>query len=141
MKFQSEKKNKADNQFFKWSIVRALNLVKIHPERITKQLEEQADTLNFDGIAFPVSWKGIDKFEKQNSKILVNVLGYEEKNVHPLRISEMTERERKVNLLLLEGKHYVLINDLSRLLTSQMTNHTEKSSVCDVLILSQRWKC
>jgi len=112
MKFQSERKNKEDNQCFKLSIVRALNPVKIHPERITKQLEEQAETLNFDGIAFPVSWKGIDKFEKQNSKILVNVLGYEEKNVHPLRISEMTERERKVNLLLLEGKHYVLINDL-----------------------------
>jgi len=56
MKFQSEKKNKEDNQCFKWSIVRALNLVKIHPERITKQLEEQAKTLNFDGIAFPVSW-------------------------------------------------------------------------------------
>jgi len=131
MKFQSEKKNKEDNQ---WSIVRALKLVKIHPERITKQLEEQAKTLNktlnFDGIAFPVSWKGIDKFEKQNPKILVNVLGYEEKNIHPLRISEMTEREREVNLLLLENKHYVLINDLSRLLTSQMTNHTEKRFFC-----------
>jgi len=104
-----------------------LNLVKIHPERITKQLEEQTKTLNFDGIAFPVSWKGIDKFEKQNPKISVNVLGYEEKNIHPLRISEMTEREREVNLLFLEDKHYVLINDLSRLLTSQMTNHEEKT--------------
>jgi len=79
MKFQSEKKNKEDNQCFKWSIVRALNLVKIYPERITKELEEQAKTLNFDGIALPVSWKGIDKFEKQNPKISVNVLGYEEK--------------------------------------------------------------
>jgi len=106
-----------------------LILVKIHPERITKQLEEQAETLNFDGIAFPVSWKGIDIFEKQNPKIL-NVLGYEEKNIHPLRISEMTEREREVNLLLLEDKHYILINDLSRLLISQMTNHTEKSFFC-----------
>ena len=57
----------------------------------------------------------------------MNVLGYEEKSIHPLRISEMTERESEVNLLLLEDKHYVLINDLSRLLTSQMTNHTEKS--------------
>ena len=42
----------------------------------------------------------------------------------------MTEREREVNLLLLENKHYVLINDLSRLLTSQMTNHTEKRFFC-----------
>jgi len=130
MKFQSETKNKEDNQCFKWSIVRALHLVKIHPGRITKQLEEQAKTLNFDGIAFPVSWKGIDKFEKQDPKISANVLGYEETNIHPLRISEMTEREREVNLLLLEDKHYVLINDLSRLLTSQTTNHEEKRFFC-----------
>ena len=92
-------------------------------------MEEQAETLNFDGMAFPVSWKGIDKFEIQNPKISVNVLGYEEKNIHPLRISEMTEKEREVNLLLLEDKHYVLINHLSRLLTIQMTNHTEKKVI------------
>ena len=42
----------------------------------------------------------------------------------------MTEREREVNLLFLEDKHYVLINDLSRLLMSQMTNPTEKSFFC-----------
>ena len=47
-----------------------------------------------------------------------------------MRISETTEREREVNLLLLEDKHYVLINDLSRLLTSQMTNHEEKRFFC-----------
>ena len=72
-----------------------------------------------------MSWKGIDKFEKENPKISVNVLGYDEKNVLPLRISEMSEREREVNLLLLEDKHYILINDVSRLLTNQMTNHEE----------------
>ena len=102
-----KRKTKRTINASKWSIAKALNPVKIHPERITKQLEEQAETLNFDGIAFPVSWKGIDKFEKQNPKISVNVLGYEEKNIHPLKISEMSEREREVNLLLLEDKHYV----------------------------------
>jgi len=45
MKFQSETKNKENNQCFKWSILGALNLEKIHPERITKKLEEQAKTL------------------------------------------------------------------------------------------------
>jgi len=38
MKFQSEKKNTEDNQCFKWSIVRALNLVKIHPEHNNKAI-------------------------------------------------------------------------------------------------------
>jgi len=42
----------------------------------------------------------------------------------------MTEREREVNLPLLDDKHYVLINDLSKLSTSQMTNHEEKRFLC-----------
>jgi len=60
----------------------------------------------------------------------VNVLGYEDKKIFPLRISEMVEREHDVNLLLLEDKHFVLINDLSRLLSYQMSNHKEKRFFC-----------
>jgi len=37
----------------------------------------------------------------------------------------MDKREHEVNLLLLEDKHYVLIN-MSRLLTCQKTKHTQK---------------
>jgi len=77
-------------------------------------LEKQAETLNFDGIRFPMKLKDIKKFEQQNPQISMNVLGYEDKKIFPLRISEMAEREREVNLLLLEDKHFVLINDLSR---------------------------
>jgi len=39
------------------------------------------------------------------------VLGYEDKKIFPLRISEMVKREHKVNLLLLEDKLYVSIKD------------------------------
>ena len=60
----------------------------------------------------------------------MNVLGYEDKKVFPLRISEMAEREHDANLLLLEDKHFVLINDLSRLLSHQMSNHKEKRFFC-----------
>jgi len=60
MKFRNE--NKTDNQCFKWCIARALNPVKDHPERITGKLEEQAETLNFKNISFPVKLKDIDKF-------------------------------------------------------------------------------
>jgi len=70
--------------------------------------------------------KDIKKFEQQNPQISVNVLGYEGKKIFPLRISEMAEREHDVNLLLLEDKHFVLINDLSRLLSHQMSNLKEK---------------
>jgi len=46
MKFKSEKRRKDDVQCFKLCITRALNPVKDHLERITRQLEKQAETLN-----------------------------------------------------------------------------------------------
>ena len=57
-----------------------MNPVKDHPEGITRQLEKQTETLNFDGISFPMKLKDIKKFEQQNPQISVNVLGYEGKN-------------------------------------------------------------
>jgi len=63
MKFQTEKRRNEDVQCFKLSIARALNPVEDHPERITKQLEKQAETLNFDGISFPMKLKDIKKYE------------------------------------------------------------------------------
>ena len=38
---------------FKWANTRALNPVNVHPERVTKELKEQAEKLNWDGIEFP----------------------------------------------------------------------------------------
>ena len=74
--------------------------------------------------------KDIKKFEQQNPQISVNVLGYKDKKIFPLCISEIAEREHDVNLLLLEDKHFVLIIDLSRLLSHQMSSHKEKRFFC-----------
>ena len=43
-----------DNQCFKWCVVRALNPIKKNSERITKELIEQAKSLNWNGLKFPV---------------------------------------------------------------------------------------
>jgi len=96
MQFKSEKRRNEDVQCFKLCVARALNPVKDHPEKITKQLEKQAQTLNFDGISFPMKLKYIKKFERRNPQISVNVLGYEYKEIFPLRVSEMAEREHDV---------------------------------------------
>jgi len=64
MKFKSEKRRNEDVQWFKLCIARALNPIKDYPERIARQLEKQAETLNFDGIRFPMKLKDIKKFEK-----------------------------------------------------------------------------
>ena len=52
-----------------------------HPERITNKLKEQSEKFDWSGISFPVELSDISKFEKQNSDISVNVLGFEKKNI------------------------------------------------------------
>ena len=146
MKHQREKKNKKDKQCFKFCVARCLNPVKIHPERITCQLEEQAEAFNFSGISFPTELHDIDRFERQNRGIAVNFLGYEDegkkKIVFLLMVSNEEDRKVEVNLLLLEDRHFVLSNNLSRLLTCQMSNKNGKSFfVCVALILLQERKC
>ena len=47
-----------DNKCFLWCHIRHLNLVKRHPERITKEDRNMVDDLDYEGIKFPVSEKG-----------------------------------------------------------------------------------
>ena len=79
-------KNK-DNKCFLWCILRALNPKDDHAERVDKELKTKENTLNMEGIEYPVSLKDLNKFEKQNPSISITVLGYEGKSVYPLRNS------------------------------------------------------
>ena len=120
-----------DDQCFKWSVVRALNPVDIHPERITKELKDQSERLDWSGLKFPVDLKQIRIFEKLNPQISINVFGFEG-DVYPLRLSK-SESEQTINLLLIsdeEKQHYCLIKSLSRLLLSQMSKHGHTNSFC-----------
>ena len=84
-----------------------------------------------DGIEFPVSLKSIDKVEKQNLSISINVFGYED-CVYPLRVSKVVDKTA-INLLLIsdDGKHhYCLIKNMSRLLSSQTSNQQYTSHYC-----------
>ena len=125
-------KNK-DNKCFLWCVLRALNPSKDHSERIDKKLKEKENTLNMEGIEYPVSLKDIDKFESQNLSISITVLGYEGKWVYPLRNSNNTNREHNVILILIEEEgvnHYCLVKNLSRLLSSQVSKHDGKKYFC-----------
>jgi hypothetical protein len=122
-----------DDECFKWVVTRALNPVKKDQEVITKQLRGQASKINWKDIKFPVSLKDIDKFEKQNPNISVNVFGYEKNEVYPLRISEY-KRENKIRTLLISDgtkQHYCLIKNISRLLSSQTSKHEHERHYCD----------
>ena len=120
-----------DDQCFKWSVTRALNPVDVHPERITKELKDQSERLNWSGLKFPVKLDHIVIFEKFNPSISINVFGFEG-DVYPLRLSK-SKSEQTINLLLIsdgEKQHYCLIKCLSRLLSSQLTKHDHANSFC-----------
>ena len=123
--------NRDDNECFKWAVTRALNPVEKNPQRITKELRKQANDLVWKEIEFPVSLREIDKFERLNPNISINVFGYE-KVVYPLRISKY-EREKTINTLLISddtNQHYCWIKDMSRLLASQTTKIHQKRHYC-----------
>ena len=114
-------KNK-DNKCFLWYVLRALNPKKNNPQRLDEELMGKENTLNIEGIDYPVSLKDLNKFEKQNRTISITVLGYEGKSVYPLRNSDCVDRDHKINLLLIEEggvKHYCPIKSLSRLLAKE----------------------
>ena len=120
-----------DDQCFKWSVTRTLNPVEKNSERITKELKDQSEILDWSGLKFPVKLDQIVIFEKFNPSISINVFGFEG-DVYPLRLSK-TKSERIVNLLLIsdgEKQHYCLIKSLSRLLSSQMSKHDHANSFC-----------
>ena len=64
-----------DEECFKWAVIEALHHedIKHHPERISL-LRSYEKQYNWKGLKFPVSIKKIDKFEKNNPGIAVNVL-------------------------------------------------------------------
>ena len=133
-------KNEDNNKCFLWCVLRALNPKNKHPERIDKDLKSKEQTLNMEGIAYPVDLKDINRFEKQNPNISISVLGYsKDERIYPLRISKYTKMKkedgRKHNIVLLlikngDNSHYCLINNLSRLLTSQVNNRKRKFYYC-----------
>ena len=125
-------KNK-DNKCFLWCVLRALNPKDSKPERIDKELKSKENTLYMEGIEYPVILEDINKFEKQNPSISITVFGYD-LHVYPLKNSDNTDREHKIKLMLIEKdevNYYCLIKNLSRLLSSQVSNHNGKHHFCD----------
>ena len=123
-----------DDKCFMWSVLRALNPKDKNAERIDNDLKNKVDTLNMEGIQYPVSLRGIDRFEHLNPEISITVLGYnEEEKVYPLKVSKYTGCKHDIVLLLIkDGKksHYCLVKNISALLSSQINNNDHKRYFC-----------
>ena len=63
-----------DNICFLWCVLRALNPDKNNTQRLDKKLMGKENTLNMEGIDYPVSLKDLNKFEKQNPTISITAL-------------------------------------------------------------------
>lgn len=146
--------NHNDEMCFMWAILSALYPAKPHPDRVC-HYREHTRKLDFRGIAFPVQVSDIDRFEKINPFISINVYVCKKNNKFSiLRLCERV-RDKHVNLLLMKkydpnidqiddydnvddyvsvphGKsHYIWIKDISKLLRAQITKHTSKLFFCD----------
>ena len=121
----------ADQECFKWAVIAASRWEEINnnPERISKLKRFEKD-FDWSGIGFPVSFKGISKFEFRN-QISINLLATEGKEIYICR--KGGNYKRAINLMIISEsnrKDYVTIKSLSRLLSSKSTNHKGKEYFC-----------
>ena len=114
-----------DEECFKWAVVQALHHedIKHHPERISL-VRTYGIQYNWKGLEFPVLIKKIDKFEKNNSGMAVNVFFSNKKSqkedIYTAQRSERNVKcKKQVNLLMIvdgEKKHYTAIKNIPRFL-------------------------
>lgn len=105
-----------DQKCFLYSILAKLYPARHNPSRVSNY-RQYTDKLDMKGIQYPVKLSQIEKFEKQN-QVSVNVFGYEDREIFPMRITK-TKKVSHVNLLYLKNKdqfHYCLIKNLNRFL-------------------------
>ena len=106
---------------------RHINPVKVHLERITREVKKLAKDLDYDVIKFHVQEKDFSKIEVK-SNICINVLGYENELVFPVFVSNR-KFENLIDLLLItsgDKSHYVYIKDFDRFMFHKTKNKIKK---------------
>ena len=121
-----------DEKCFLWCILRYLHPREDNDSRL-KDLKEYENSLNTEGIIFPMKLKDISKFEKLNPEIPgINVFSVDKFTFYPLRMAEK-DCLNTIDLFLYEEdgvSHYTLIKNFNRLIKSQKTNSKEKIFIC-----------
>ena len=123
----------ADNQCVRWAIRAALFPAPRgkNPQRPSSYPTN--DGLNFDGIDFPTPVSQIDRLERQNPNLAINVFGWDKNEVIVHRISEQAGNISRINLMLTTqggNTHYSYVKRLTALLYDQ-THHNESKHFCE----------
>lgn len=100
-----------DNRCFLYCILGKLFPNKCNKNRVSSY-NKYLKRLNFSFLKFPVTISQISDFETKNN-LSINLYGYENKSVFPIRVSKLKFQE--INILLYK-KHYFLITNFGRLL-------------------------
>ena len=125
--------NRRDNECLRWAIRAALFPAPRGRNPIRPSSYPPEDGLNFTGIDFPTPVSQIDRLERQNTNLAINVFGWENGRVVVHRISEKCGETPRINLLLTkqgENTHYSLVKRLSALLYDQV-RHNESKHFCE----------
>ena len=116
-----------DNKCFLWYHIRHLNLVKTHPEKITKRDKNMVDGLDYEETKFPVSDQYYCRTERQNN-ICVNLFCYENGLTYPVYVSDQ-KFHNSMDILLISDEnksHYVYIKDFNRFICNKTKNKNKK---------------
>ena len=124
----------SDIECFKWAVIAAMKWEEIDRDhqRVSK-LKRYEKEFDWSGLEFPVSFRDINKFER-NNEIGVNILAVENKKIYICRKGK--DYDRNVNLMSIANvenpnrKHYVAFKSLSRLLSKQNSKHKEVQHFC-----------
>ena len=82
-------------------------MVSTNPEAGEQYLVYETE-LNMKNISYPVSISKIDLFERQNDGISVNVFGFENGEIVPLKITKI-KGKKHINLLFYKKELYHII--------------------------------
>jgi len=118
-----------DNQCLRWAIRAALFPAPRgrNPQRPSSYPTN--DGLNFEGIDFPTPVWQIEKLEKQNPNLAINVFGWDKEQVIVHRISEQDGNIPRINLMITkqgDNTHYSYVKRLTALLYDQSKNSNSK---------------
>ena len=122
-----------DNQCLRWAIRAALFPAPIGRNPIRTSSYPTEDGLDFAGIDFPTPVSQIDRLERQNMNLAINVFGWENNRAIVHRISERGGEIPRINLMLIkqgENTHYSYVKRLSALLYDQ-NRHNESKHFCE----------
>ena len=122
-----------DNQCLRWAI-RAAFFPASKGTKVTRTSSYPTeDGLNFAGIDFPTPVSQIDKLERQNPNLAINVFGWEKDQVIVHRLSEKGGEINRINLMITkqgENTHYSYVRRLTALPYDQ-NRHNESNHFCE----------